>query len=67
MPEDLLKKAREYAQKHGTTLNQMIRDLWKEQVEEDRVKMVEEMRSHYGKIQVDTTKLNDNRDELHER
>lgn len=67
MPEELLGKAREFAQRRGTTLNQMIRDLLKEALEEDREAIVQEMRAHYGKLKVDTTKLSNNRDELYER
>ena len=32
IPEDLLAKSRDYAKAHGTTLNQMVRDLLKRNV-----------------------------------
>ena len=35
MPEDLLKKGRIYTKKHGTTLNEMIRDLLRKKVLND--------------------------------
>lgn len=41
MPDDLLQKSRAYAQKHGTTLNQMIRDLLKKHIEKEGISVAE--------------------------
>ena len=35
MPEDLIQRGRSYAKKHGTTLNEMIRDLLRKKVLND--------------------------------
>lgn len=65
MPEELLERARKYALEKGTTLNQMIRDLLAEEINEDRTALVEEMRTHYGKIKGPFKPLS--RDEIYDR
>lgn len=44
--EELLVKSREYAKKHGTTLNQMIRDLLKRYVEKEKGSIVGSILDH---------------------
>lgn len=46
LSEELLIKSREYAQKHGTTLNQMIRDLLKRNVEKEQSSIAESIVAH---------------------
>lgn len=67
VPDDLLEKAREYARKHGTTLNQMIRDLLRETVMENRTAMVEEMQELYKKASYKGKIEPFNRNEIYER
>lgn len=65
IPDDLLKKARDYAKKNGTSLNEMIRDLLKKNVnrEEDFSKKIEELRKE---LQIDS-RIKSTREEMHER
>ncbi|MEX0967019.1 MAG: DUF6364 family protein [Bacteroidia bacterium] len=52
MPVDLLRKSREYARRHGTTLNQMIRDLLKRQVEKEESSVADAIIEHAQKTAV---------------
>jgi len=65
IPDDLLAKAREYAKKNGTTLNEMIRDLIKRNIsrEDDFEKGLEELRNT---LKVDS-KSKMNREDIYER
>lgn len=46
MPEDLLKKSREYAKAQGKTLNQLIQDFLKRHVEKDDLSITEALLDH---------------------
>ena len=67
MPKPLIDKAREYAKKHGTTLNQMIRDLITKQINEkheSRAELIDEIRDE---LQLKTKNYKFNREEIYER
>jgi len=66
IPEDLLTKSREYAKRHGTTLNEMIRDLLRKNVTRDKDDFLERLEEAQKHLSVDT-KIKFDRDELHER
>ncbi len=69
IPDEILRKSREYAQKHGTSLNQMIRDYLSRIIGEEKISFEEKIRKSREELgTVDTTLLkNMSRDELHER
>lgn len=68
VPEDLLNKSREYARKHGTSLNQMIRDYLSTTVESNKKDFsIENIEKNLDELGVDTTQWKFNRDELYER
>ena len=66
IPDDLLIKSREYAAKHGTSLNKLVRTLLQSMVVRDQKEIINSLFE-----QMDKTKVNTNikwtRDELHER
>jgi len=67
MPEDLLAKSREYAEKHGTTLNDMIRDYLKKTVRSDESDFEKKLLTLQQQVRIKTKGIRFNRDELYER
>jgi hypothetical protein len=67
MPDDLLSKSREYAEKHGTTLNEMIRDYLKKTVKSDQSDFIKRLEVLQQQVQVKTKGVRFDRDELYER
>ena len=67
IPEDLLKKSRDYAKRHGTTLNEMIRTLLKRTVQNNEDHPVDRLIEHTKEVKIDTNKWKWNRDEAYER
>ncbi|MEQ8413192.1 MAG: DUF6364 family protein [Imperialibacter sp.] len=67
MPDDLLSKSREYAEKHGTTLNEMIRDYLKKTVKSDQSDFIKRLELLQQQVQVKTKGERFDRDELYER
>ncbi len=67
MPDDLLSKSREYAEKHGTTLNDMIREYLKKTVKSDQSDFIKRLELLQQQVQVKTKGVKFNRDELYER
>jgi len=68
IPFELLKKSREYARKHGTTLNEMVRDLLRKTISsanDDYLQNIEDSLDELGIETGTTTPFN--RDELHKR
>lgn len=67
IPDDLLDRARKYAQERGTTLNQMIRDLLKEEVDPVGETIAREFQEAFEKYQIkgDVTPMS--RDEIYDR
>lgn len=66
MPEDLLEKARAYASKNGTSLNEMIRELLRESVEKKNESLEKRLQKFDNRLTIDTT-MKWTRDELYER
>ncbi len=66
IPDDLLAKSREYANEHGTSLNQMIRDFLKAKVMKDQRKAIQGLFELMDKVEVKTN-IKWTRDELYER
>lgn len=69
IPDDILRKSREYANKQGTTLNQMIRNFLTKTVNADEDDFEKKIKKSIELIgSVDTKKLKDfSREDLHER
>ena len=66
IPEELLEKAREYASQHGTSLNEMIRNLLKKTVNQDEFTISDRLKALENDLAIDTRKR-PKRDELYER
>jgi len=66
IPDDLLIKSREYAAKHGTSLNKLVRALLQSTVVPDRKKKLNSLFDHMDKSKVKTN-INWTREEIHER
>lgn len=66
IPDDLLVKAREYAKNHGTTLNEMIRDLLQKRVSPEEQNFIEKLEEFRKELKIDT-KVKYSRNELYER
>jgi metal-responsive CopG/Arc/MetJ family transcriptional regulator len=67
MPDELLSKSREYAEKHGTTLNEMIRDYLKKTVKSDQSDFIKRLELLQQQVQIKTKGERFDRDELYER
>lgn len=65
IPDDLLLKCREYAQKHNTSLNQIIRDLLKNAVQSKNT--VDKLLEKSDRLAVNTDNYTWNRDEIYDR
>ena len=66
IPDDLLKKSREYAAKHGTSLNKLVRTLLQSTVVRDQKEIINDLFEHMDKTKVKTN-IKWTRDELYER
>ncbi|MBK6932051.1 MAG: ribbon-helix-helix protein, CopG family [Saprospirales bacterium] len=67
LPDDLLRKSREYAEKQGISLNEMIRRILKQQVQSERKDAVDKLIDHSRTFRVQTKKWKWNRDEIYDR
>ena len=66
IPDDLLIKSREYALKHGTSLNKLVRELLQSTVVTDRKKKLNSLFEQMDKSKVKTN-IKWTRDEIHKR
>ena len=67
MPEDLLKKGREYAAKHGTTLNALIRKLLKSMVQSQTQSRATQILQEMEKLKSPVDSISWKREDLYER
>lgn len=67
IPEELLRKSREYAQKHGTSLNEFIRTLLRQAVTPPGNDPVQKLIDNSDRLKVSTKGWKWNRDELYDR
>lgn len=67
MPDELLKRSRDYAEKHGTTLHGMVRSLLKKTIQIESSNIEEKINASMPKMGVDTKSYSFNREELYER
>lgn len=68
IPFELLKKSREYAKKHGTTLNEMVRDLLRKTINNANDDYLQNIEKSLDELGIETgPKAHFNRDELHQR
>ncbi|NQZ76904.1 MAG: hypothetical protein HRT61_12510 [Ekhidna sp.] len=66
IPDQTLQKARAYAQKHNTTLNNMIREFLKSTVETEQVNLEESLKDAQSKLNANSKRLT-KREDLYER
>ena len=66
IPEDLIKLGREYASKHGTTLNALIRKLLKAAVQEDQSRNAKDVIVQMKKLRPSSKKIEWKREDLYE-
>ncbi|MBX2928423.1 MAG: ribbon-helix-helix protein, CopG family [Saprospiraceae bacterium] len=67
IPEDLLDRSREYAEKHGTSLNEFIRALLRQTVTPPEGTPVQKLIRHTRRIKVSTKNWKWSRTELYDR
>lgn len=67
LPDDLLKKSREYAEKHGTTLNEFIRTLLKQAVNPAGNDPIQQLINNSQRLEVTTKGWKWNREDLYDR
>lgn len=67
IPDELLKQSREYALRHGTTLNAFIRDLLRRNVASGKENAVDNLLDLANSVEVDTDKWKWNRNEIYDR
>ncbi len=67
IPEDLIKQGREYASKHGTTLNALIRKLLKSTVQPGHQTKASQILREMENLKSPVDTINWKRDDLYER
>lgn len=67
LPDDLLRKSREYAQKHGTSLNELIRTLLRRQVNPEENGPIEKLIGHTQNFSIPTKGWKWNRADVYDR
>ena len=67
LPDDLLRKSREYAEKHGTSLNQFVRDLLSKVLQNEEKSTIEKLLEKSERFSVNTDNYKWNRDEIYDR
>ena len=67
IPDELIKQGREYAVKHGTTLNALIRKLLKSTVEGGQQTKVKQIIIEMQQLKSPKKSINWNREDLYER
>ena len=50
LPDDLLRRSREYAQQHGTSLNELIRNLLKRQVSPNESDPIQKLKNNTQRL-----------------
>ena len=67
IPDDLLKKSREYAAKHGMSLNKFIRDFLKQVVQNEDQSTIKKLLDKSDAYSIKTKPYKWNRDEIYDR
>jgi len=67
IPDDLLMKSREYAAKHGTSLNRFIREFLKQIVQNEDKTTIEKLLEKSDLYSTKTKPYKWNRDEIYDR
>lgn len=67
IPDDLLRKSREYARKHGTSLNEFIRSLLRQAVTPPGNDPFQKLIDNSQKLKVPTKNNKWKRDEIYDR
>ena len=67
IPDDLLVKSEEYARKHGTTLNEMIRNYLRATINHSEVDPLDQIESQMDSLGIKTRSFSFNRDQFYKR
>lgn len=67
LPDDLLRRSREYAQQHGTSLNELIRTLLRRQVNPEESDPVQKLKDHTQRLSIPTRGWKWNRADIYDR
>ena len=67
LPDDLLDLSREYAQRHGTSLNELVRNLLRQQVFVQKGNPFERFIRHTEQHSISTKSIKWNRTDLYDR
>jgi len=67
LPDDLLRKSREYASKHGTSLNELIRTLLRRQVSPEENDPIGKLIGHTQNLSIQTKGWKLNRADIYDR
>jgi len=67
LPDDLLDQSREYAQRQGTSLNELVRQLLRQQIHFHRDNPLERFIRHTEQFSISTKSIKWNRAELYDR
>jgi len=66
MPEELVEKARAFAQKNGTSMNEMIRELLRSRIEKKEGSLTDRLEKYDKTLGIDT-RIKFNREDLYDR
>lgn len=67
IPENLLRKSREYAKNQGTSLNELIRSLLRNHVDPEENDPVQRLIEHTNRLSINTKNLKWTRDDIYDR
>ena len=67
IPDELLSKSREYAKKHGTSLNQFIRTMLKQYVKNQEKSTIQKLLDKCDEVSVISKPIKWTRDEIYDR
>ncbi|MCB0562022.1 MAG: hypothetical protein H6573_13525 [Lewinellaceae bacterium] len=67
LPDDLLRRSREYAQQHGTSLNELIRNLLKRQVSPNESDPIQKLKNNTQRLSIQTKDWKWNRADIYDR
>lgn len=67
LPDDLLTMSRQYAEKHGTSLNEFIRVLLKQAVAPQENDPIQKLMDHSKLLSVDTKNIHWTREDIYDR
>jgi len=67
MPDDLLRKSREYAEQHGKSLNKFIREILSKYIQNQQKTAIENLLRMSNQVSIKTKSVKWSRDEIYDR